>query len=159
KDAALPLNRFNQHSADIIRELLSKVRDIIEFHKFESGHERFKRFAIFDARGSGQCAECPAMKRILESEDAKLFRLSAAFAFCPYSCKLETSFDGFSAGVREKRAVHARERTELFSQASLILVIEKVGNVKRPFDLLAQHLFHARMVVAQSIDANSGQQV
>ncbi len=38
-------------------------------------------------------------------------------------------------------------------------MIEEIRNVQRALDLLAQHLFHARMVVTQSIHADTGQQI
>ena len=73
--------------------------------------------------------------------------------------KLQAGFDGFRAAVGEERAVQAGKLAELFRQPSLVFVVEKIRNVKRPLDLFSQNLLHSRMVVTQRINADTRQQI
>ena len=75
------------------------------------------------------------------------------------SGEFQTRFDRFSAAVGEECPVKSRQSAQLLGKSTLIFVVEKVRNVKGTLDLFAQHLFDARMVIPESIDADTCEQV
>ena len=100
------------------------------------------------------------MKRIFKGENSELsFAARIPGSSSPGACKLQACFDGFGSAVAEERAVQSGDRAELLRQTALILMVEEIRNVQRPLDLLAQHLFYGRMVVSQSIHADTCQEV
>src|SRR5215510_1826749 len=73
--------------------------------------------------------------------------------------KLQATLYRFRSTVGEERTIKTRDLAKLFRKPPLVLMVDKVGNVNRPLDLLSQDLLHSRMVVAQRIYGDTGEQV
>src|SRR6185437_8962593 len=71
----------------------------------------------------------------------------------------EGALDGFGSAVAEKDALQAAHGAEAFGEGALIAVVIQIGGVDEKAGLFADDLGHAGVGVAESGDADAGDEV
>ena len=121
-DSALALNGLQHDGAHRSIHRIAQRGSIIEWHKFHRAQQRLESFAIFFLPGHGESAESPAVERPFHCDHVSL-------AFCDATCsarQLKRALHSLGAAVGEKYPGHARELTQFFCQAPLILVVKQI---------------------------------
>ena len=72
---------------------------------------------------------------------------------------LERAFGRFGAAVGEERSLEAADFGDTLRQRPLILVVEKVRCMDQPCGLILNHAHDPRMILAESVYADAGDEI
>jgi len=161
-NATFALDGFEDYGADVVVEFGLEVGYIIEFDEFDSRDERSEGQSIFFGGGDADGAESAPVKRIFKREDAVLWirrRERRVGGTRIKAGEFEAAFDGFSAAVGEKDAVHAGDFGKLLGERTLKFVVKKIGEMDRSSRLAADDFDDVGMRVAETVDGDATEKV
>ena len=152
-DAALALDRLDDHGRDIIgnrgaRGLDVVVRDVTQFR-----WQRLEAFGVFRLATDRHGKQRAAVERGQARDDARLVRTE--FGMRVFTGELERRFVGFGARVAEERALGERRFGQGTGQAQHRLVGVAVAEVPEGVELFGQRFVHFRMGMAQRGDGDA----
>jgi hypothetical protein len=131
-------------------------REIVARHEPRSGQQGLERLAIFFLAGDGQGAEGAPVEGVEQGDGLVFFGIELAAVGAN---DFERALHGLGAGVAEEDAIQAGDAGDALRQGTLVLVVIEVGAVDHARSLLANDLHQARVPVAQSVDANAGDEI
>ena len=134
--------------------MLFQLIDIVQRNRLKALGDGMKALLIgfFTCRYGRHCS---SVKGICHGNDFS----SIAFTMRVFPCKLDRSFDGFRAGIREKDAVKSAAFDQFLREPHLRFADVKVRDVDEFFCLFLQCFHHGRMAMAEVIDGYSGQYI
>ena len=152
KNAALALDRLQDHGASIFAHCFFQIANVIEAHKPEARHQWLEILAVFFLPGSGERSNGPPMKGVVERHHFK-FRLADPAAVS--AGQLKGCFHRLGSAVAKKSAIHASGLRQLRGQRPLVGMVVEVRAVDDLAGLLPQRLENSRMRVTQGIDSQA----
>src|ERR1700686_692915 len=161
-NAAFTLNGFQDYSANCVVKFGFEIGDIVEADKFDAGHQRSKRQAIFLRGGDTQGAEGASVKGIVHRQDAMLGRRLVrriGGGTCAKASEFQGTVGSFSAAVREEDSLHSGNFREFAGERSLIGVVVEIGEMNGARGFAANHFYDARMSVAEGVDGDAAEKI
>ena len=159
-DAALALNRLEQHRNDvwIARGKLLDRNDIVKRHPHKTRDQRFETGLHLAVAGGRKRRQRAPVKRLFHDDDGGLFD-SLLVSVQP--SQFDRGFVGLAARIAEEHFVHAGKRSKAIGKRFSFRDSIQVRCMDEPTKLLAQCLHQLRMIVAQRIygDARQGVQI
>ncbi len=153
--AAFALYRFEEHRADVGRELALEILEVVVLERLKSARKRRVYVVLSAVVRGGKRRERPAVERALGREDRFFFAAVAEET----AYQLERAFIGFRARVGEEYPLKARRIRELFYISRLYLGVVVVGHVHKLVYLLAHRFGIYGMIVAEDIGRDARDEV
>src|SRR5579859_645128 len=157
ENATFALNRFDNNGADGIVEFGFKVGDIVKPHKLNAGHQWSKRLPIFRGMRYGKRAEGPAMKGILERQDASLALCAALMSGQP--CQFDRALNSFRAAIGEKDPLQTRPFGKFARQRALVPVMKQIREVYGARGFATNDAAQPRVRISQRINGQATKEI
>ena len=151
--AALTLDRLQQYSADIIIHLCLQRLNIAVGHKHVSRAQRTVTDMIIIMTRSSQCIKGASVEGFVRRNN---FIFRRRFAHAVFTRQLHSTLIALCTAVGKENAVHASSLGNNTQGLRLNLGIIQVGAMHQLSSLLADSLHQHRMIVAKTVDSNSG---
>ena len=156
-DAALALDRLDQHRAGVGADGGRERGEVVARHMLEAGGHGLERLALGGRPAGRERRERAPVEGALDAHDAVLGRPAAC---APRSAReLDRGLDRLGARIAEERAVVPGEGAEALGERDRRLAVEEVRDVAEHGRLRGQRLRGRGMAVSERADGEPGHEV